>query len=76
MIIFFQLTLLRIPFTELIVSQILRYIETHDAAALNTKDFYNGGQNDLHSHCSHACSSQNRDIQHLEKICLEFVMQV
>ena len=63
----FQLTLLRIPFTEVIVNQILRYIESHDAAASTTKDF-NGG---------HDAGSENvRERKHLEKICLEFVMQV
>ena len=52
----FQLTLLRIPFTEVIVNQILRYIETH------------GGHD--------AGSDHGRERKHLEKICLEFVMQV
>lgn len=61
-----QLTLLRIPFTEVILNQILRYIECHDVAASNAKDF-NGTRD--------TGSSQVRQRQHLEKICLEFVMQ-
>ena len=58
------------------MNQILRYIETHDVVASNTKDFNVGGQNELHNLCSHVCSSQNKERKHLEKICLEFVMQV
>ena len=51
----------------MIVNQILRYIECHDAAASNTKDF-NGGHD--------VGSEHARERKHLEKICLEFVMQV
>ena len=58
------------------MNQILRYIETHDVVASNTKDFNVGGQNELQNLCSHVCSSQNKERKHLEKICLEFVMQV
>ena len=62
-----QLTLLRIPFTEVIVNQILRYIESHDAAASNKGDFKIGHDSG---------SERTKDRKHLEKICLEFVMQV
>jgi len=61
-----QLTLLRIPFTEVIVNQILRYIEMHDLAVSSSKAFSSGNDQG---------SMQARERKHLEKICLEFVMQ-
>ena len=62
-----QLTLLRIPFTEVIVNQILRYIEMHDLAVSSSKAFSSSNDHG---------SLQARERKHLEKICLEFVMQV
>ena len=62
-----QLTLLRIPFTEVIVNQILRYIEMNDLAVSSSKAFSSSNDHG---------SLQARERKHLEKICLEFVMQV
>ena len=59
--------MLRIPFTEVIVNQILRYIEMHDLAVSSSKAFSSSNDHG---------SLQARERKHLEKICLEFVMQV
>ena len=53
--------------SEVIVNQILRYIEMHDLAVSSSKAFGSGNDQG---------SLQARERKHLEKICLEFVMQV